>query len=114
LDRGVRCARLPVRSGWCGAPVTGSGSRATLVGWVSRTVACRPGWLGEPDRGAPVGWVHFLERMHPCVVHIYIYIYIHIYIYTYIYIHIYTYIYIYIYTYIYIYIYTVYVCMYAS
>jgi hypothetical protein len=34
--------------GWYGAPVTGSGSRAALVG------------LGERDRGAPVGWVHFL------------------------------------------------------
>jgi hypothetical protein len=59
-DRGTRCGWLLVRSGWCGAPVTGSGSRAALVGWVSRTVARRPGWLGESDRGALVGWVHFL------------------------------------------------------
>jgi hypothetical protein len=24
-----------------------------------------PCWLGEPDRGVPVGWVHFLYVSHP-------------------------------------------------
>jgi hypothetical protein len=68
---------LLVRSGWFCAPVTGSGSRAALVGlgdgpW-------RVGWLGA----------------FPCVciyicMYIYIYICMYVYIYTYVYITIYT------------------------
>jgi hypothetical protein len=37
-DRGARCGRLLVRSGWRGAPITGSGSRGRSVAEACGTV----------------------------------------------------------------------------
>jgi hypothetical protein len=70
-DRGVRCRRLLVRSGWRGAPVTRSGSRVGLVGWASRVVVHRL-----------VGCISYRRCTHVWYISlVYIYIYIYIYIY---------------------------------
>jgi hypothetical protein len=60
LDRGARCGRMPC---WL--------ETASTVCYLLGRVGA-PGWLGLPDHGALVGWVHSLYKMHPCVVYTFI------------------------------------------